>query len=266
MTAAGLDPATLPRTDVGALGPELGARFVAIAPDDAARAFVDAARARPESAVALAMRGVLTRFVSDFDANGLLGIHSMHLLSTAGWRELLGEAPIGTLLDVGAGDGSITAALAPLASRAVATETSRAMVRRLRRRGLECHAVDLTVEALPGDPRFDLAVALNVLDRCARPLSLIARLRALLAPGGRMVLSLPLPFVPHVHVGAATVDPDELLPIDGVGFEAQARSLYERVLRPAGLVVHAFTRVPYLCRGGKQAPVIALDDAVFVLR
>ncbi len=252
--------------NLDALGSALGGRFVEIGHDAEAQAFEAAARARPHGPLALGVRAVLTRFVSDFDANGILGIHSMHLLSTDAWRKLLGDGPFDALLDVGAGDGSITATLAPLARRVITTELSKPMARRLRRRGYACEPIDLAAEPLPEPAAFDLVTALNVIDRCARPVSLLVRLAELLAPSGRLVVAAPLPLTPHVHVGASTVDPDELLVLAGEGFEQEARSLYERVLEPLGLRVDAFSRAPYLCRGGRSSPVIALDDAIFVLR
>jgi SAM-dependent methyltransferase len=234
--------------------------------DAETRLFLERARARPHGAVALGARALLTRFVSDFDANGFLGVHGMHVLSTGQWRRLLGGAVGGALLDVGAGDGAVTATLAPLVDRVVTTELSGAMVRRQRARGFRCHRVDLAVEPLPEPGPFELVTALNVLDRCARPLSLLARLVSSMAPGGRLVIAAPLPLSAHVHVGPMTIDPEELLPVEGEGFEAQASALYARVLAPAGLELVAFARAPYLCRGGRARPVISLDDALFVLR
>ncbi len=79
-----------------------------------------------QSAAASALRATL----SLTDANGLVGRGCMHVLSTPQARALLrpGEAldkapqPRGVLIDVGAGDGSVTAQLAPLFEHVVATE------------------------------------------------------------------------------------------------------------------------------------------------
>jgi SAM-dependent methyltransferase len=239
---------------------------VRLEPDAETRLFVEKARGRPHGALALGMRAVLAHFVSDFDANGVLGIHGMHLLSVAQWRRLLGPSAGGALLDVGAGDGAVTATLAPLVDRVVTTELSAPMARRLRKRGFECHRVDLATDPLPATGPFERITALNVLDRCARPLTLLDRLGALLSPSGRLVVAVPLPLSPHVHAGPITIDPEERLPIEGEGFEAQAAAFHEHVFRPRGLELVAFARAPYLCRGGRATPVIALDDALFVLR
>ena len=103
--------------------------------DDVAEAFLLRCSGRgtavrwAQSVATTALRATL----SLTDANGLVGRGSMHVLSTAQARTLLREqpaaaggaaadAPRGVLLDVGAGDGSVTAQLAPLFEAVVATE------------------------------------------------------------------------------------------------------------------------------------------------
>ena len=53
-------------------------------------------------------------YLSDFDANALTGMYRMQLLPPGAWRRLLGAHAGGRLLDVGAGSGDVTCALAPL--------------------------------------------------------------------------------------------------------------------------------------------------------
>jgi len=71
--------------------------------------------------------------VNVYDANGWTNICQDRLLSTAQWRRLLGEAcarspgePRSRLLDVGAGDGSVTQELAALFDEVVTPEPSTA--------------------------------------------------------------------------------------------------------------------------------------------
>ena len=107
-----------------ALPEGLRAAFVVLGPDAEDRRWEEAQR--PHSAVAAFARSLLRRTMSDFDANGLLGMHPMRLLGTSQWRALFAHAersPRSTLLDVGAGDGGVTATLAPLFHEVVATET-----------------------------------------------------------------------------------------------------------------------------------------------
>lgn len=256
---------TAPRVQ---LPPRLEARRVQL--DDAdAEAFRQACLARPHGAMTMFLRRAALRFVSDYDANGLLGMHEMHLLGTDAWRRLLGaagwEPPAeGRLLDVGAGNGRVTAPLAALFDDVVTTEVSLPMVRRLRKRGYRCYAVDLAHRDLPEHGPFDAVALLNVLDRTDRPLTLLARARNLVADHGCVLIAAPFPLTPHVHRGARTVAPDEPLPHEDRSWEASVAAFVRDTMEPAGLEVRALARVPYLCRGDRSRPVLELDDGVLV--
>lgn len=101
-------------------------RFVRLSRDDDATEFLLRCGGRStavrwaQSAATTALRATL----SLTDANGLVGRGGMHVLSTAQARTLLQRSPGdgGVLLDVGAGDGSVTSQLAPLFDAVVATE------------------------------------------------------------------------------------------------------------------------------------------------
>ena len=140
--------------------------------------------------------------------------------------------PGGAVLDVGAGDGTVTStALAPLVNfrqeqpvsngdaamhgpghgLVVTTEVSGPMVRRLRSRGFVCHeTVDLRACAslLPAmRGAFDIVSCLNVLDRADRPKRLLEDLKTLVKPGtGRIVLAVVLPFCPLSSLDRASCD------------------------------------------------------------
>ncbi|MBP7685731.1 MAG: methyltransferase domain-containing protein [Deltaproteobacteria bacterium] len=250
------------------LGPLLASRAQWLDADPATRAWIDDALEHPHGGWAMAARGALSKLMSDYDANGLLGTHDMRVLGSAQWRTLLGDRLHGRLLDVGAGDGHVTAELTGAMvdmSSVVTTELSPKMAARLRERGFRCHELDLATQALPEPGPFDVIAMLNVLDRSARPLTLLERLRELLAPRGRLLLAVPLPLSPHVHVGPLTLEPDERLPLDDRSFEHAARTLAELCFEPLGLEVCSLSRAPYLCRGSSKRPVVVLDDSVFVL-
>jgi SAM-dependent methyltransferase len=258
--------------DARALGPLAGC-FTRLDADPSTRAWIDDCFARPVGAIQLAARALARNVMSDYDANGLVGTHDMRVLGTDQWRQLLDVATLarlskGRLLDVGAGDGNVTAELAPLVHEVVTTETSSGMAKRLRKRGWVTHEVDLVERGLPDDAgRFDAIALLNVLDRTSRPLTLLERLRALAAPEARLLCAVPFPLRPHVHVGASTVDPDELLPRVPPGehvWERQARAFAELLFAPLGWHVMRLARAPYLCRGSSKQPVLTLDDAIFV--
>ena len=253
----------------GSLPAGLFERFVSLDPDAETRTWLHDAVAHPHGRWRARLHAMLRRVASDHDVDGWLGTHPMQVLGPSSFRALLGvgASPHGTLLDVGAGCGDVTASLGACFESVVATETSRPMVRRLQARGFEAYPVDLASCPLPGPSRvFDAVSLLNVLDRCERPRSLLHRSLAYLRPEGVVLVACPLPSRPHFDVGGHTVDPDEPLDVRGETFEAAAASLVRDVLAPAGLEVVRWTRTPYLARGGPECPLHVLDDAVVVAR
>lgn len=206
-------------------------------------------------------------YLSDFDANALTGMYRMQLLPANAWRQLLEGHTGGRLLDVGAGSGDVTAALAPCFDEVEATEISRGMARRLTRRGVRCQALDLTETPFPG-AAFDAVSLLNVLDRCRRPRQLLRHCLQALAPGGVFVVALALPYRPFYFDGPTTPDPLERLECDpGASgtWEDGARRFIERDLVPLGLRLQCFARAPYLSAGDSARALYELDDVVVVL-
>jgi SAM-dependent methyltransferase len=254
--------------DRPALALQLAARFAPLIDDGTARAFALRSLEAPSGRVRTLLYRVLRRSLSDFDAYGLLGMYPMHLLSRAQFADLLSTAAPAArprrLLDVGAGNGDLTALAAEGFDDVYATESSRVLRGRLRARGFRVLAQDLEREAPTAARRFEAVLCLNVIDRCAHPITLIANLRAALAPEGRLLLSVPLPLSPHVQRGGETVDPEEPLPRPEPTFEAGATALAREVIEPAGLTIERICRAPYLCRGDAEHALYALDAAVFV--
>ena len=64
-------------------------RTLELEPDDALADFLRRVENRRAGRVRTALHGFLTRLLSDFDANALLRIYPMHLLSTEQWEKLL---------------------------------------------------------------------------------------------------------------------------------------------------------------------------------
>ena len=175
----------------------------------------------------------------DFTSWSLRSVNSMHVIDVEQAAQLLdinmspedgavhpnarkhGPSPGGVpaarplrLLDVGAGDGAITAELAPLFSEVLATEVSVPCIRAIRGRGIMCECTsDLSTL---GDRRWDVVACLNVLDRCSRPLDLMSDLYRLTEPHrGRVLLAVVLPFRPFVETGAMgrRQAPEQRLPV-----------------------------------------------------
>jgi len=251
-----------PPIDRSKLPADLAARVVDLPDDDVREAFVR--DVRPHGAALIALHRALRRIASDFDVNAWLGSYRVCLVGRSSFAALLDGVPRRSLLDVGAGSGAVTAELAPLFARVVTTETSRAASRRLAR-AYETHAIDLATDSLPSAERFSVVSLLHVLDRAARPRSLLASAVRLVDDGGRLLIACPLPLRPHVDHGGATSDPDEWIAADGA-FEEALVALVRTVIEPAGLAIDRVARTTYLSQGDPTARFHALDDALLVCR
>lgn len=244
------------------LGSALAARFIPLARDEETDAWLAQWQERPHGWLSTKLVQVLERFASSYDVHGLLGAYPMHLLSSRAWGDLLGGVRARRLLDVGAGAGYVTEGARAWFDEIVCTETSRPLLRRLEARGLTAQAIDLTVQPLDG--LFDVVSCFNVLDRTPRPLTLARALVARLHEGGRLLLSIPLPTSPHVHVAGGTIAQSERLPSVAREWESAARELSEQLITPLGLTIDRLARVPYLSRGDAHAPLYILDAALWV--
>ena len=252
--------------DLGLLPTRLADRFVALDCDPSTLAFVRQAPHQRHGWLLTQAQVLLSSLLGDFEANGLLGTYPMHLLSTGQWRTLLGSRPGGSLLDAGAGSGDVTIELMPLFDEVQTTESSWAMARRLRRRGLRCTRTDLLDDEVPEAPYGTIA-CLNVLDRCDRPLRLLTKLVGAVESGGRLLLSLPLPYSPCVYDGSNLRSPNGPLPLaDTSNWEQSLVSLVRDVLTPLELSVDGWSRAPYLSGGDSAHELYALDAAVVVTR
>jgi SAM-dependent methyltransferase len=252
---------------------ELAPRFIPSQLDPEGEAFLAAAMRRQHTRAAAWVHRALTLILSDFDANGLLGMYPVFLLSTPqAWQLLAAARPGGVgqarLLDIGAGSGDVTTRLAPLVDDIECTEASRFMARRLRRRSLRCWHGRVG-EGAPGDPlasdtRYDIISLLNVIDRASKPRSLLASVARRLPQGGLLLLATPLPYDPFYYAGPATLAPEEKLEIRAERFEDATLELWQNELAPLGFELRALTRVPYLSGGDAQHPAYVLDDVVLV--
>lgn len=248
--------------DHAQLDPSLRLRFVPMHFDpETAEYLARCARFRG-GVLKTALQRTLRCYMSDFNANGVLDMYPMYLLGTERWRQLLGPTA-GRLLDVGAGSGDITVKLAPLFDRVTTTEVSGAMSFRLRRRGFECASLDVALEGVPNGP-YDVITCLNVLDRTRYPRRLLDQLRNGLAPGGRLVVAMPLPYDPVYYDGARTLPPEEPLGCRSETWESAAAELIYDEIERVGLHVTHFTRAPYLSGGDSKRALYELDDLVAV--
>ena len=279
--------------DVGALSPPLRAAVRPLPADDAETAHFIRVTCEPnwlQDWLAGLLRALLRWSLTD--VNAILGRGQMFVLSTAQAQQLLpfeGGPGGRRLLDVGAGDGGVTARLRPLFSHVTCTEVSQPMCRRLRTRtGVVDQVVHSSALAraqgapFDRDGAFDCVSLFNVIDRCDHPAELLRdACRLVRRDGGRLLLAVVLPFSEFVETDADRRAPRGPLPMkgarcgDGVSLEASLDALLRRVLlteplggeafaRKAGagagsdadadadgphMVLERLARVPYLCRG-----------------
>lgn len=131
-------PALNYSVNLSLLDSALQVAFVQLNCDDESKAFLDTCTGG--SLWESLSSTVLGLFFSLTDANGILGRGQMFVLSQAQVQRLLYlEQPMagggGSLLDIGAGDGNVTASLASLVSQVTTTEASAPMVAHLNLRG-----------------------------------------------------------------------------------------------------------------------------------
>ena len=120
----------------------------------------------------------------------------------AGLEAVLGNGPLGRVLDIGAGAGTVLRLLGQRVAEGTGVDTSRQMRllarARLQAAGLpQCSLRDADAHELPfSDRRFDLVIVDGVLQRSPRPAALLAEAARVLADHGRLlVLDRILPAV-----------------------------------------------------------------------
>lgn len=125
---------------------------------------------------------------------GLVGRHPWWRARTRLTLDLLarlGVAPPATVLDAGCGWGTTLEALEGAGYRVTGADISRRALGRLDRPGRSLAVVDLGRPLPPGLPEFDAVLALDVIEHVDDDRGAVARLGALVAPGGLVIVSVP---------------------------------------------------------------------------
>lgn len=146
--------------------------------------------------------------------------------------------PASRLLDLGAGDGFITAELAAAAGAALAVSVDVGRPEPLlpARRHVSPVTARLSAPLPVRDAAFDLVVTLETIEHLLDPDGFLAEIRRVLAPGGALVLSTP-------RLDSLLVVGSLLLGVQPPGVEASSRRRYGNPFgerRPSGHV-HLFT-------------------------
>jgi len=190
----------------------------------------------------------------------------MHVASKQQFSAMLGNdkaesPPYTRLLDIGAGDGYVTAKLAHLFKEVYATETCGPMRYQLTQKGYKVVEVEGWKQY-----SYDVITCLNVLDRCDNPVGLLQDMYNTLAKeGGTAIIALVLPYYGMVENVGNWDKQKDFLNITGLEWENQVSSFINTVLHPIGFVTQSISRVPYLCTGDLYAPYYSLDDCLITL-
>lgn len=256
--------------DVSGMDPRLARLLLVLDASDAStQAFLDACRDASDAVLTqlwhLVARTCMSPFLTQTAINGLLRRGSMFVISAEQFRRLFRlpeDYSAERMLDLGAGDGATTSLLAPMFQHIHATEISWPMKRILSAKGFALEEIDGWSQS---EHRYDVICALNLLDRCSHPKTLLEQIHQALKPDGLVLLALVWPFQPYVET---TVDhqPVELLPIDATSIQNQASSFINDVLQPLGFDVIAWSKVPYLCQGDLHRTFYNLPDLLFALK
>ena len=221
------------------------------------------------------------------DARGLLQMTSMFVASKQQLQQLLPSQQhlrVQTMLDIGAGSGTVTAtvaaALAPHLRIVTVLEASWVLRYSLWLQGYQTPA---SPQELSGT--FDMVSLLNVLDRCDNPQELVRTAWHHLQPSGVLLVATVVPFCDKVFArgtGRALTNRPPLVPfpIHGaakckatspMGFEHSAAAFVATLLEavpgaepPFELI--RWTRLPYLGSGNHISTHTALQNALFVFR
>ncbi|CAG9536491.1 unnamed protein product [Cercopithifilaria johnstoni] len=213
---------------------------------------------------------LLSVILTKTSINGVLGRGGMHLFSFSQLQEFLDVSAEWIsydkkLLDLGAGDGQITAIMGRLYRTISVTEASKVMEWRLKQRGFRVIPMNICQHS----ETYHLVSALNLLDRHYNPSLLLAQLHAItLRSESLLMLAVVLPLHQYVefHPTSRTNQPDIEISIKGRTFEEQAGSLVADILEPRGFELLKWGKLPYLSEGDFRKPFYHLDDAIFLLK
>lgn len=246
---------------------EIKSKFVQLEADTETQSFIDDSVAQSDWLFTQiwynVAKSVLSWFYCQTDINGMLQRGSMFVFSKEQFLKMTNlqtDNRLETMLDLGAGDGRPTLSMSEICDKVFATEMSSPMRNILGSKGFEV----LEINEWPGEAKYDLISALNLFDRCDKPLSIISDVYSSLKEGGFFIVALVLPFRPYVE-SVASHKPSEAMNIEGEAFEHQVETaivLFEKI----GFKLQSWSRVPYLCEGDLARPIYQLNNALFVFR
>jgi len=247
--------------------PDIRDKFVQLASDEETEAFIEHSVDQSDWVFTQLWYNVAKSLLSwvycQTDINAMLSRGSMFVFSKQQFVKMTGiqeDTNFGTILDLGAGDGKPTEAMSGFCDKVVTTEMSKPMRKILASKGFEVLEIDNWAKK----EEYGLISALNLFDRCDKPLSIVSDIYNSLKPGGFFVVALVLPFRPYVE-SVPSHKPSEEMKVSGKYFENQLESAV-KMFQTFGFELHSWSRIPYLCEGDLAKPIYSLDDSLMVFR
>ena len=162
----------------------------------------------------------------------------------------------GKILDLGCGNGGITSVLAQLGARVVGCDADEAGIKAAQKRlpDVKFHVLGVYDDpALLGEQDFDLVISTEVIEHLFLPRALPRFARAVLKPGGHLVISTPYHgYLKNLLLSLANRWDSHITPFhDGGHIKFWSRRTLTRLLTEEGFEVTSFIgagRIPHLWR------------------
>lgn len=191
-----------------------------------------------------------------YNTMGLLGYETF-LFDETFVGKLIGKRKKRTLLDIGAGDGSITKNFEPSTSYIACLEPSASFQRILKKRGY-------SISSMGDRKTYDIITVFNVLDICEKPKSLIQAARKHLTTDGLLIITLPFPIKTRSWDITNIQRTNHLGQSQNLSFEEAVSSFYTNFLKKNHLEVTYFTRLPYIVSLPEAQKTTVHDNGLFV--
>ncbi|XP_055644666.1 protein-L-histidine N-pros-methyltransferase [Toxorhynchites rutilus septentrionalis] len=227
----------------------------------------------------LLAKTLLSVFMTQTDINGLLKRGSMFILSELQYQILLLKSGFHEsgldqalnihVLDIGAGDGEVTMRFVKaitmifpnIPMKLYATDSSWTMRSRLVEKQIN------VLEDINQLSNVNFISCLNVLDRCIDPHKILQDIYNALAPNGRLLVALVLPYNHYVEKNSSHMPLRPLMEhwrsSTWLPIEKEIEKFFEQ-LEYVGFKILSWTKAPYLCEGDFNQSFYWLDDIVVV--
>jgi SAM-dependent methyltransferase len=116
-------------------------------------------------------------------------------------EEFLSRGNIGSVLEVGCGNGALLQLLKERGLEAVGVDASKSGIERCAATGVRASCLDVSTESLPfADDTFDLILSLETFEHLMNPYYALQEIRRVLKQDGRFVCSIPNPLTGHPYL------------------------------------------------------------------